>query len=148
LLLRGRELQGKEKASRWASGSWTNNRNISRVWGIRADHHRRGGPLGIWGSRRPHKLSRDDKLLTRALLALVLECFTDLARYPRCVLLQMMQELRAGGSSRRCTAECNPGVGMPSDAATSEIFHGHLPTKADKRLLCDVCKSAHTGLKW
>jgi hypothetical protein len=26
-------------------------------------------------------------------------------------------------------------------------FHGHLLTKADKRLLCDVCKSAQTGLK-
>jgi hypothetical protein len=62
-------------------------------------------------------------------------------------MLQMMREMRAGGSSREFTPECNPGEGMPSDAAASEIFHGHLPTKSDKRLLCCLYKAAQTGLK-
>jgi hypothetical protein len=67
----------------------------------------------------------------------------DLARS----MLQMMREMRAGFSSRGFTPECNPRVGMLSDAAASEIFHGHLPTKSDKRLLFCLCKAAQTGLK-
>jgi hypothetical protein len=62
-------------------------------------------------------------------------------------LFQMMRELRAGRSSRGRSEERNETEGAPAASSPSQTFHGHIPMKSEKRLLCDVCKDAQTSLR-
>jgi hypothetical protein len=60
----------------------------------------------------------------------------------------MMRELRAGRSSRRRSEEHNETEGATAASSSpSQTFHGHIPMKSEKRLLCDVCKDAQTSLR-
>lgn len=96
LLLRGREMH--KRGTKHLSATLAGNRTTSRIK-AGFGYHGRGGALGVWSSKRARKLSGQDKLLTQALLALVLECFTDLARYPRCVSIWLHKALTLAGDA-------------------------------------------------